>query len=181
MEAGRRAHRSHRLLCRTEPSSSSRSEEEQFVSMQEEIFRFDRTEVLDLLNRRTNSVPLIAIQPARTLRGAPPRLPRRRPEIRKRIHRWAAYSASGTSRSRQILRASSIDLVMAYRGAQRWCGGLLTQIAILSAISSKSTCGTLTVRLPCDSLEIRTRPCRSKILISSWTFLKSRLTIFASS
>jgi len=46
--------------------------------------------------------------------GEPPlRLPRRRHEIQERIHRLAAYSASGTSRSRQILRARKfVDFAM---------------------------------------------------------------------
>jgi hypothetical protein len=41
------------------------------------------------------------------------------------------------------------------------------QIAIRSAISSKKTCGTLTFRLPRGTLAIRTRPCRSRIRMSS--------------
>jgi len=45
----------------------------------------------------------------------PPRLPRRRPEIQARIHRSAVYSASGTSRSRQILRARK-SLISRCRG-----------------------------------------------------------------
>ena len=49
---------------------SARPEEEQLVAMQQEIFRFDWRETFDFLNRRTNPVPLVAIEPARTLRRA---------------------------------------------------------------------------------------------------------------
>src|ERR1700722_14027406 len=48
----------------------SRTEEQQLVAVQEEIFRFDWRKVFDLPDRRANSVPLVPIEAAWTLRRA---------------------------------------------------------------------------------------------------------------